>query len=67
MDSSDEQSAFDGLQKITIYSFINFLSLQFDEFSQSEIKQKLSSVQKITCITGIVLLFCVFHNSREKS
>ena len=42
MDSSDEQGAFDGLQKITICSF-----------PQSEIKQKLSSIQKITCITAI--------------
>ena len=53
-DLSDEQSAFDGLQKIIICLFISFLKLQVNEFLQSEIKQKLSSVQKITCITAIV-------------
>ena len=52
-DSSDEQTAFDGLQKITICSFISFLRLQLNEFPQSEIKQKLSSVQKVICITAI--------------
>ena len=51
-DLSDEQRAFDGLWKIIIYSFINVLSLHLNEFVQSEIKQKLSSVQKITCITA---------------
>ena len=62
---SDEQRAFDGLQKIVNCSFISFLSLQLSEFLQSEIKQKLSSVQKITCITAnvddkIISLFYVF-------
>ena len=61
----DEQRAFDGLQKIIICSFISFLSLQLSEFLQSEIKQKLSSVQKITCITAnndnkIISLLYVF-------
>ena len=52
--SSYEQDAFDGLKKITIYSFISFLSLQSNKLlQQSEIKQKLSSVQKMNCITGI--------------
>ena len=50
---SDEQSALDVLWKIIICWFISFLSLQLNEFLQSEIKQKLSSVQKITCITAI--------------
>ena len=31
------------------------LNLQLNEYLQSEIKQKLSSVQKITCITAIAL------------
>ena len=52
-ESSDEESAFDGLYKIIICSCITFLSLQLNEFLRSEIKQKLSSVQKITCITAI--------------
>ena len=47
-DLSDEQIAFDGLDKIIISSFISFLSLQ------SEINEKLSSVQKITYIAAIV-------------
>ena len=63
-DSSDEQSAFIGLKKITTCSFINFLSLELNEFLKSEIKQKLSPLQKITCITGIshkkiINVFCV--------
>ena len=37
IDSSNEQSAFDGLYKIVICSFISFLSLQLNEFLQSEI------------------------------
>ena len=32
---------------------MNFLSLQLNEFLQTEIKQKLSSVQKITYLTAI--------------
>ena len=36
-----------------ICSFISFLSLQLNEFLQPEIKQTLSSFQKITCITAI--------------
>ena len=52
-DSSDEQNTFNGLCKISICSFIRFLNLQLNEFLQSEIKQKLSSAQKITCITTI--------------
>ena len=39
MDSSDEQSAFDGPKKLTNCSFINLLRLQLNEFPQSEIKQ----------------------------
>ena len=54
INSSYEQGAFDGLKKITICSFISFLSLQSNKLlQQSEIKQKLSSVQKMNCITGI--------------
>ena len=65
MDSPDEQNAFDGLWKIIISLFISFLSLQLNEFLQSEIKQKLSPVQKITSITAtadkkIISVFCVF-------
>ena len=52
-DLSDGQSALDGLQKISICLFISFLSLQLNEFRPSEIKQKLSSVLKVTCITAI--------------
>ena len=64
MDLSDEPSAFDGLCKITICSFISFLSLQLNEYLQPEIKQKPSSVQKITCVTAIankrtISVFCV--------
>ena len=63
-DSPDEQSAFERLQKIIICSFIGFLSLQLNEFLQSKIKQKLSSVQRITCTTAfadekILNVFCV--------
>ena len=50
-DSSDEQGVFDGLQKTVVCSFINFFSLHLNEFLQSEIKQKLSSVQDFICIT----------------
>ena len=53
-DLSDEQIAFDGLDKIIISSFISFFSLQLNEFLQSEINEKLSSVQKITSIAAIV-------------
>ena len=64
MDSSDEQNVFDGLQKITICSYTSFLSLRVNEFLQSEIKQNLSSVQRITYITAtagkkITSAFCV--------
>ena len=52
-DSSDEQSTFDGLQKIIICSFISFLSLYLNKFLQSEIMQKLFSVQKITRTTTV--------------
>ena len=43
---------------------MSFLSKQSNEFLQSEIKQKLPLVQKITCITAIadkkiISLFCV--------
>ena len=41
-----------GYRKI-IRSLIRFLSLYLNEFLQSEMKQKLSSVQKITFITAI--------------
>ena len=64
MDSSDEQSAFDGLQEIIICLFISFLGLYLNEFLQSEIKQRLSSVENMTCITAIadkkiISAFCV--------
>ena len=36
-----------------ISSFINLLSLQLNEYLQSELKQKLSSFEKIICITAI--------------
>ena len=36
-----------------ISSFMSFLSLHLNEILQSEIKQKLFSVQKTTCITAI--------------
>ena len=52
-DSWDEQSAYDRLEKITVGSFISFFSLYLNGFLQSEIQQKLSSFQKITCITAI--------------
>ena len=52
-DLLDEHSAFDGLQKIIICSFIIILNLHLNEFLQLEIKQKLSLVQKITCIIAI--------------
>ena len=51
-DSSDEQSAFE----IIICSFIRFLGLQWNELLQSQIKQKLHSFKKITCITGMQFL-----------
>ena len=54
-DLLDQPNTSDGLQKIIICSFIWFLSLQLNESLQSEIKQKLSSVQKITCITAILI------------
>ena len=41
-DSSDEQSAFDGIKKIIIFFFISLLSLQVNEFMQSEIQKQLS-------------------------
>ena len=53
-DLSDEQTSFDELDKIIISSFISFLSLQLNEFLQSEINKKLSSVRKITYIVAIV-------------
>ena len=64
MDLSDEDNAFDWLQKRTICSFISSLSVQLNEFLQSEIKQKLSSIQKITRNTTIthkkiISVFCV--------
>ena len=45
-------------------SFISFLSLQFNELLQSEIKQKLSSVQKITCITELLALLALLLAER---
>ena len=36
---------------------MSFLSLQLNELLQSEIMQKLSSVQKITCITALLASF----------
>ena len=45
-DSSDEQSAFDGLQNPTISLFISFLSLHLNEFPQSEIKQNYLQFKK---------------------
>ena len=62
-DSSDEQSAFDGLQKITICSLISFFCLQLNEFRHSQIKQKLYSVQKITYITANKKIISVFLES----
>ena len=64
MNSSDEQSVFDGLHKIFIGCYISFLSLQMSEFRQSEMKQKFYSVQRITHITAtagkkIAIIFCV--------
>ena len=60
---SDEQSAFDrwafdrcvfDIDTITIWSFISFLSLQFNEFLQSiRNNVELSSTQKITFNTAI--------------
>ena len=41
-----------GSRKI-IRSLIRFLNLYLNEFLQSEMKQKLSSAQKITFITAI--------------
>ena len=46
-DLPDEQVA------LIISSLISFLSLQSNEFLQSEIKQKFILVPKITCITAI--------------
>ena len=42
--------------------FIRFLSSYLNEFLQSEIKEKLFSVQKVTCITVIAdkKLICLF-------
>ena len=57
-DLSDEQSAFDGIQKTITFSFISFLRLQLNEFLQLKIKQKLSSVQKFTCIIAIIDKIC---------
>ena len=64
LDSPNEQSAFERLQKIIICSFTGFLSLQLNEFLQSKSKQKLSSVQRIACITvfadeKMLNIFCV--------
>ena len=44
---------------------MSFLNLQLNEFLQSEIKQKLSSVQKVTRITTIAnkKVICVFRVS----
>ena len=70
IDSSNEQSAFDGLYKIIICSFISFLSLQLNEFLQSEIKQKLSSDQKITCINAIAdkdIVSRILHSSPQSA
>ena len=44
--------------------FNKLLSLQLNEFPQSEVKQKFSSIQKITYITAIadkkiISVFCV--------
>ena len=50
-DLTDEQSAFDGLKNLTICPFISFLSLQLNEFPQSEIKQNY--LQFKTFITAI--------------
>ena len=49
--SPDEEDVFDTLQKIICFFIRFFLSSQLNEFLQSEISLKLSSVQKITCIT----------------
>ena len=62
--SSDDQSAFDELKEIIIYSFTSFLSFLLNELLQSEIKQKLSSFKKNTCVTAIadkkiISMFCV--------
>ena len=52
MGLSDEQSVFDGLEKIIISSYISLLSLQMNEFLQSEMKQNILSVQRTTYITA---------------
>ena len=64
IDLSNEQIAFEGLYKVVIYWFKSFLSLPLNEFLQSEIKQKSSSLQTITCINATVdkktiSVFCV--------
>ena len=45
-DSLDLQRAFAGLEKKIACSFLSLLNLLLNEFLQSEINQKLSSVQK---------------------
>ena len=54
-DSSDEQNTFDGHDYygndyLFVYKLFEF---ELDKFLQLEIKQKLSSIQKITCIIAI--------------
>ena len=51
-DSSDEKSAFDGIKKkiFFFFFFISLLSLQVNEFMQSEIQKQLSrSVPRTKC------------------
>ena len=63
MDSSDALCIWWAREIITRL-LINFLSLQLNEFLQSEMKQKLSSVENIICITAIAdkkikSVFCI--------
>ena len=54
--SSDEQSAFDGL------SFISFLSLQLNEFPQSKIKQNYLQFKKLLTAVAdkkTISVFCI--------
>ena len=61
-DESDKQRTFEGLLKIIICLFMRLNEL--NEFLQSKIKQKLSSLQKTACITAIadkemIIVFCI--------
>ena len=54
-DSIGEQNSFERVWKIIICSFISFLSLQLNEFLQSEKKQNPAIADK-----KIISVFCVF-------